>query len=576
MTNPARSSLFVWRDEACDSTVVTALASQLECPDWFASILVRRGVTDKESADRWLNPRLKHIGDPLAMPDSEAAARRILQAIDQKERITLFGDYDVDGLTSVALLFDLLSAIGVEVSPFLPLRLEEGYGLSLEAFQRCVEETRPTLLITVDCGTNSVESVQRARELGIDVIITDHHEVGDVIAPAHAVMNPRRSPDAALHVLAGVGVAFKLAHAVLKIARQQGRTEAWVQTDPREFLDLVALGTVADLVPLLHENRIFVHHGLHHLNHTKRVGLRALIDVAKITKDIDTYEVGFLLGPRLNASGRLGNARMSLQLLLSRSPAEAGPLATQLDEANRERQQVERTIVEELKGRISSTDRLTHLHSIVEAEADWHPGVVGIVASRLVQQFHRPTVVIGMDDLGRAKGSCRSIPGLNMVEVLEECHAMLTKHGGHAMAAGLEIEWDKIPAFRQKFDEACRSRLTGVDLAPHLRIDGWIDFHAINMKTIEWLTKLKPFGMGHPEPVWGSRSLQAATSPREVGQGHLKVRLSGQGNECEAIGFGLYNRPLPPKLDGAFQLRLDTFRGRSEVTLHLKDFRTSL
>lgn len=575
MTTPASSSAFVWRDEDAEPDVVSSLARLLDCPEWFASVLVRRGVRDRESSERWLNPMLKNLGDPFAMPDSEVAALRILLAIDHKQRITIFGDYDVDGLTSVSLLYDLLCRTGVEVNTFLPLRLEEGYGLSSEALQRCIEETRPNLIITVDCGTNSIESVKHADAQHIDVIVTDHHEVGETFAPACAVMNPRRSPDTSLHVLAGVGVAFKLAHAVLKLARQQGRTEAWVQTDPRDFLDLVALGTVADLVPLLHENRILVHHGLKHLNRTKRIGLQALIEVAKITKDIDTYEVGYLLGPRLNASGRLGNARMSLQLLLSRSAREAAALATQLDVANRERQQVERGIVDELKGRIASSDRLAHLHSIVEAEADWHPGVVGIVASRLVQQFHRPTVVIGMDEMGRAKGSCRSIQGLNMVEALDECRDLLVKHGGHAMAAGIEIKWDQIPDFRKRFDDVCRVRLEGVPLVPHLRLDGWIDFSGINMKTIELLDQLKPFGMGHPEPVWGARRLQAATAPREVGQGHLKVRLSGQGHECEAIGFGLFHRPLPGQLDGAFHLRLDTFRGRSEVTLHLKDFRPS-
>lgn len=576
MSNPASSSAFVWRDERPDPEAVMSLSRALACPEWFASILVRRGVTDKVSAERWLNPMLKNLGDPFAMPDSEAAALRILLAIDHHQRITIFGDYDVDGLTSVSLLHDLLSRTGVEVSTFLPLRLEEGYGLSTEALQRCVEETRPNLIITVDCGTNSIESVKRAAEQNIDVIVTDHHEVGETFATACAVMNPRRSPDTSLHVLAGVGVAFKLVHAVLKLARQQGRTDVWVQTDPRDFLDLVALGTIADLVPLLHENRILVHHGLKYLNRTRRIGLRALIEVAKITKAIDTYEVGYLLGPRLNASGRLGNARMSLQLLLSGSASEASRLADELDTANRERQQVERGIVEELKGRIGSSDRLTHLHSIVEAEADWHPGVVGIVASRLVQQFHRPTVVIGMDDMGRAKGSCRSITGLNIVDALDDCRDLLVKHGGHAMAAGLEIEWDQIPAFRKRFDEVCQTRLEGVALVPHLRLDGWIDFCNIEIKTIELLEKLKPFGMGHPEPTWGARNLQAATTPREVGQGHLKVRLSSQGHACEAIGFGLFNRPLPSTLDGAFHLRLDTFRGRSEVTLHLKDFRPSL
>jgi single-stranded-DNA-specific exonuclease len=576
VTGNAASGLFIWHDEQPDEAAVSALSNELGCPRWFASVLVQRGIADRDSAQRWLNPMLKNLGDPFALPDTELAADRILAALDRRERITIFGDYDVDGLTSVALLHDLLTSAGGTVEAFLPLRMEEGYGLSNEALVRCIEETTPNLIITVDCGTNSVASVKLAREHNVDVIITDHHEVGQEKAPALAVVNPRLSDDATLHVLAGVGVSFKLVHAILKRARQLKRTETWVQTDPRVFLDLVALGTIADIVPLIHENRVLVHHGLKLLNGTKRTGILALIEVAGITKEIDTYEVGYLLGPRLNASGRLGNARKSLQLLLSRNPGEAKQLAAQLDAANRERQQVERAIVEELKSRIGSSESLSGLSSMVEAEADWHPGVVGIVASRLVQQYHRPAVVIGMDDLGRAKGSCRSIPGFNMVEALDECRDLLAKYGGHAMAAGLEIEWSAIPAFRQRFDEVCRARLAGMALIPHLRVQGWLGVEELNQELITLMEKLRPFGMGHPEPLWAMKNLTVVGTPREVGKGHLKVRLASQGQEREAIGFGMFSRDLATIIDSVFHIRLDTFRGRNELVLHLKDFRASL
>jgi single-stranded-DNA-specific exonuclease len=566
---------FVWKEEHPDPEPARQLARALGCPAWLAALLIRRGLDQAEAARNWLTPKLRHLGDPMLLPDAGKAASRILKAIAARERITVFGDYDVDGLTSTALLHDLLTRAGAKVATFLPLRMEEGYGLSAEALLRCLEETQPQLIITVDCGTTAVDSVAAAQSAGIDVIVTDHHEPGTSTAPAFALVNPRLSSDATLHGLAGVGVAFKLAHAVLKLARQQGLAEAWVQTDPRDFLDLVALGTVADLVPLTHENRILVHYGLKHLTNTHRTGIRALIDVAKITRDIDTYEVGFLLGPRLNASGRLGNARMSLQLLMTNDAKEAGELAVALDAANRERQQVEKTIVEELKARISARD-LVGLHAIVEAEADWHPGVVGIVASRLVQQFYRPSIVIGMDDQGRAKGSCRSIAGLNITETLTACREHLVKFGGHAMAAGIEVEWDRLPAFRAAFEQACRERLAGRVLQPGLAIDGWVTLDALDAEAVRWLDGMRPFGMGNPEPVWAARALRASGTPREVGTGHLKLVLMDEaGAERSAIGFGMFHRPVPPQFDGAFQVRVDTFRGRSETVLHLKDFRES-
>ncbi len=302
------------------------------------------------------------------------------------------------------------------------------------------------------------------------------------------------------------------------------------------------------------------------------MGIEALIEVSKITKDIDTYEVGYLLGPRLNASGRLGDAQRSLRLLTTTTRTEAMEMARVLDSENRERQQVERSIVEELKARIGGEiDR--DKFSIVEAEADWHPGVVGIVASRLVQQFHRPTVVIGMDDQGRAKGSCRSISGFNMVAALGKCHDLLVKYGGHAMAAGLEIEWNRIPDFRKRFNDVCREELKGQVLAPRIRVDGWLDPATLDHSTLDLLDSLRPYGMGHPEPVWAARNLTLSAPPREVGKGHVKLRLSSSGRICDAIGFGMFHRTIPEQLDGVFQVRLDTFRGKRDLVLHLKDFR---
>jgi single-stranded-DNA-specific exonuclease len=540
-------------------------------------VLVQRGLTDPEAAAAWLDPKLKSLGDPFALPDLDRAVERLLEAIERGERVTVFGDYDVDGLTSATLLAEVLEVAGLAPRLFLPLRLEEGYGLSVDALDRCIAETEPKLIVTVDCGTGSVDAVHRAAAAGIDVVVTDHHAVGETLAPAVAVVNPRRSPDERLHGLAGVGVAFKVAHGLLKKARERWPDAPWSGYDLKQALDLVALGTVADLVPLREENRTLVRHGLAALNRTRRAGLRALIQVAGIgAKVIDTYEVGYLLGPRLNAAGRLGTAQTALNLLRSRSEEEAAALARELDAANRARQEVERGIVDELVSRVDRRMEQGAVFGVVEADREWHPGVVGITASRIMHRHYRPSIVIGIDDLGKAKGSGRSIPGFNLVEALDACGDLLIKYGGHAMAAGLEIAWENIDAFRERFNAVAAERLAGHALEPSIALDGWLDGRAWGTETLDRMESLKPFGMGNPEPLWGCRGAAVAGEPRQVGKGHLKARFLCQGVTCDAIGFGLYERPLPPgPLDLAFHLRREEFRGRVSTVLHLKEFRAT-
>lgn len=573
MSNGAASG-FVWKDNSPDGSCVDQLSKSLSCPRWVASLLVSRGISTSDAAAAWLDPRLKDLGDPFALPGVRSASARILDAIQASQRITVFGDYDVDGLTGVTLLTEFLRGAGAKVSVFLPHRLDEGYGLTIEALDRCIEESKPELLITVDCGTNSADAVNNARERGLDVIVTDHHAVGDSPAPALALVNPRFSADEQLHVLAGVGVAFKLCHGIVKLARQLQPESVTASYDVRGLLDLVALGTIADLVPLTGENRILVTHGLRALNATKRDGLIALKEVAQIKNRIDTYEVGYLIGPRLNASGRLGTALTSLKLLQSTNRAEASDLARELDSANRERQQVEKSIVSELLDRTETYFNSETTFGIVEASQDWHPGVVGIVASRVMQKYFRPAIVIGADDQGRAKGSCRSVPGFNMVEALAECRSLLVKHGGHAMAAGLEIEWDRVDEFRERFNRVAQDRLSGQNLVPELLLDGWLDAREIDEGTVSLLDRLRPFGMGYPEPLWACRGVALSGQPREVGKGHLKANFVCHGVVFEAIGFGLYHKPLPSgPIDAAFHLRKDTYLGREKLVLHLKDFR---
>ncbi len=575
MNDESTTSLWIYEPPAPDLT--ERLARDASIPDWIAGMLVKRGIDDADKLQGWLNPKLASLRDPFMLPDMEAAVERLLLAIERKERITVFGDYDVDGLTSTTLMASVLKKTGVPVEVFLPHRMDEGYGLSGEALQRCLEETRPRLIVTVDCGTSSADAVRAAKKAGVDVIVTDHHEPGPEIAPAIAVINPRRGSDEASHVLAGVGVAFKLAHALLKRARSLSKSPSWAQFDPRQLLDLVALGTVADMVPLIHENRILVAHGLKHLDRTTRAGLRALIDVAGIDNEVGTYEVGFQLGPRLNAAGRLDSALLALELLMTDDVSLASRHARALDLANRERRAVEKAVVSDLLGRIEARLQEKQWHAIVEHDPSWHPGVVGLAATRAVQRYHRPAIVIGADDRDRAKGSGRSVSGFHIADALEACTGHLVKHGGHAMAAGLEIEWDRVDAFREQFNELARAHMKDTPFVPHIEVDGWVDPGKVNDRSLMLLQQCGPFGMGNPEPTWASRELEWANAPREVGEGHLKAQLKRGPYALEAIGFGLFKPDLPKApLEALFHLRIDRFRGRETIKMHLKELRTSL
>lgn len=564
-----------WLFDPPDSAITAALARAARMPAWIAGMLVKRGLHDPVALASWLSPKLADLKDPFLLPDMETAVVRTLAAIERGERITVFGDYDVDGLTSTAMLAGVLQTTGTPVATFLPHRMEEGYGLSPDALARCLEETRPQLIITVDCGTSSAAAVKAARADGIDVIITDHHEPGGELAPAVAVVNPRRADDPSQHVLAGVGVTFKFIHALLKRARQLPTPPTWAQLDPRALLDFVALGTVADMVPLVYENRILVTHGLKRLNQTTRTGLKALIDVAGIDKEIGVYEVGFQLGPRLNAAGRLDSAKTSLELLMTGDVAVAARHARALDGANRERRVVEKDIVEDLLARVEAKLAAEELHAIVESDPSWHPGVVGLAATRAMQRFHRPAIVIGADDRERAKGSGRSVPGFNLVEALAGCREHLIKHGGHAMAAGLEIAWENIDAFRKMFNEVARQKLSDSPRTPRHDLDGWIQPGDVDDEAMDLLEQLGPFGMGYPEPLWAARDVQWETPPREVGTGHLKGRLLGGGRALDCIGFGLFKLPLPDEpLETIFTLKRESYRGRTSISMHLKEIRS--
>lgn len=562
-----------WKFKKADELAVRDLAGKSGLPVPIAHLLVQRGFWNKEEFDDFLSPRLATLSDPFLLPDMQRATSRVWRAIENAESIAVFGDYDVDGVTSCALLTRVLSVLGADVHPFIPSRLDEGYGLSRSALDRCLQQHRSTLIITVDCGTNAVQSVAHAKTVGVDVIVTDHHEPDEKTADAYALVNPKVGTIPALETLAGVGVAFKFAHALLKTGREQDRPAA-SQLDLRDYLDLVALGTVTDLVPLIDENRIIVRHGLAVIDTTKWEGLRALKAVAGIRESVDTYHLGFQLGPRINAAGRIGQPMQALRLLTTDDPAEAREIAELLDRTNQERRTLERKMVDEAFAEIDAYFDPEKHYGLVVAKEGWHPGVVGIVASRVARHYNRPVMVLGIDETGNARGSCRSIEAFDVLAGLRACAGHLLKFGGHKMAAGGEVAGDSIDAFKMAFAAIAAHELSSTDLAPVLHIDSALATHELDRDFFDQLQRLRPFGQDNPEPVWMLRNVQLAGRPRVVGQKHLKFSITSEGRKFEAIAFDYPQENLPDgALDLLFILKENRWKGAITLQLQIKDIR---
>ena len=565
-----------WQTVTYDEELTDALHAETGLARPACAVLSGRGHASAELIDAWLNPRLSKLSDPFLLPDMDAAVARIKQAVAADETILVYGDYDVDGITSTALLLGVLKSLGARVIPFLPHRVDDGYGLSVETVQRCIEEHRPGCIITVDCGTSSVEAVEVAREAGVDVVVTDHHEPDEQIAAACAVVNPKRNGgDDPLRHLAGVGVAFKVCHALLKTLRDENHDGAGA-IDLKQYLDYVAVGTIADMVSLSEENRIFARHGLRILNQTDRPGFLALKQVAGIKTPMDAYHVGFLLGPRLNAAGRLGTALTALELLQSRDADRSSVIAKELNAANRERQEVESRMVDEAMADIDRWFDAGQHYAVVAARRGWHPGVIGIVASRLCVRYSRPAIVIAVDDAGVGRGSCRSVGPFNMVEGLTNCADLLQRYGGHAMAAGLQVDEKQIEAFRERFSDTVKHRVQMEALRPEQRIDAWISLREADWPLLECLDRMAPFGLGNPKPVWGVKGARLVGTPRVVGKKHLKMTVLDGNTRLDAIAFGMGEREIPDGLiDIAFQLNRNTYMNRESIQMTVKDFRAS-
>jgi len=543
-------------------------------PQPVAKILAGMGFLDGAAIDHFMNPRLGDLSDPFRLPDMALAVERIWRAIEQREAVVVYGDYDVDGITSAALLIQILLRLGAaEVSPCLPSRLSEGYGLSIEALQRCFSHCKPRLLITVDCGTNAVESAQFAIRSGVDVIVTDHHEVSGDMSAVTALVNPKRVADDVIRGLAGVGVVFKLCHALIKGGRERQIPEAST-LDLRDYLDLAAVGTVADIVPLLGENRILVRHGLDRLNRTESVGLNALMTVAGIRRPVEAWHIGFMLGPRLNAAGRMGDAESALELLLTDYEPRAKEIAAVLDGSNRDRQDIESKIIAEAVTEIDAWFDPSVHYGIVVGRPGWHSGVIGIVASRLAFRYRRPVAVIAFDPQHMGRGSCRSIEGYNVLKGLERCAACLTTFGGHEMAAGFELDADHFEAFKASFNAAAADLLQGQDLRPVQRINAWLNLEEADDALLDCLDRLGPFGQSNPTPVLAVRGVTLSAPPRKIGRNHLGLTLATGLVRRNAIAFGMADREIPSgPLDIAFQLQRNTYQGVESIQLNLQDFR---
>jgi single-stranded-DNA-specific exonuclease len=564
----------IWQPVPCDEGAVGRLANDLRISPVTARLLCIRGIGDLDGAHRFLSPSLEHLHDPFMLADMGIAVDRILGAIQRRERIAIHGDYDVDGVTSTVILRRALELLGADVTHFIPERIRDGYGLQPAALDR-LHALGVRLIISVDCGIRGVEAALHARALGLDLIITDHHEPDTALPPAFAVINPKRHdctyPD---KNLAGVGVALKVVQA---LCAKTGRGN-WLPA----FVKVAAIGTLADVVPLTGENRVIAKLGLGMLSKgPHKIGLRSLLEVCGLTgKEIDSYHIGFVLAPRVNAAGRMSSPDIAARLLLASDEAMAGEareLAEQLNTENLRRQQEEAEIVAQARKAVDTDLEVGSRTVLVVAGEGWHRGVIGIVASKLVDAFHRPAIVLSIDG-EVAHGSCRSIPSFNMLGALESCADAMIRFGGHKQAAGLTIEAARIRELRARVNDFADACLEPDDLRPRIWIDGMLTFRSINDQVASELTTLAPFGAGNPCPVFRASRVEIVDGPRRVKERHLKMAFRQEGRIMRGIAWRASERESfvaehRASIDLAFSLEQDTWNGERYLQLSIADFK---
>ncbi len=567
-----------WNYSPVPADRVAELARHLGTAPIVAELLLRNGHCEPEPATRFLQPALATLGDPFHVGNLPTAVARLIRAIERREAVTILGDYDVDGVSSTALLVDILRRLGLAPRYFVPRRLEEGYGLTRGAIDRALaDDPRPALFVALDCGTNSAAEVAHLRALGIDVLVVDHHRSKEGHAQDALLINPHVHGSVGDHAwrhACTVGLVFKLAHGLLKELRSREYPGVH-EIRLRDYLDLVALGTIADLVPLTGENRVFARHGLQVLAQSPRPGLRALMAVAglKPEQGVAPVDVSFRLGPRINASGRLADAARAVDLLLSADAAFCHRVARELDGLNRERQDIERAITEEAESRVER--EFASACGFVLFDEAWHPGVVGIVAGRISRKYNRPAIVLGNEG-ELAKGSGRGVPGINLVELLGGCAGCLESWGGHPMAVGVSVRKGRVGEFRDLFNAAIQAR-RGLDACePLVELSGWLDGAEVTEALMAQLDQLHPFGQGNPEPVFGVRGLRLRGRPEVFKEQHFRfVAEDAAGRRLGGVAWKLADR-LPPvgaPLELAVQINWNFFGGRKVLQLELLDWR---
>ena len=541
----------------------------------MAQCLVNRGVARKVEVSEFLNPKLKLLADPFLIPNMDAAVERLWKTRENNERLLIYGDYDVDGVSSTALLTEMLTELGWTVQPYLPGRFDDGYGLSAEALEKCIEQFETDVVLAVDCGSTAVEAIEFLNERQIDILVLDHHQVSDPPPKPLAMVNPQLSDDYPnFQELCSVGLAFKLAHALVKRGRQEGLQKER-DLDLRQYLDLVALGTVADLVPLTGENRKLVRSGLEQLGETDRPGVVALKNVANVSKPVTVFNVGFQLGPRLNAAGRMDNPDASLNLLLAKDRYEAEKAAETLNNHNDERRKIERDIstqaVESVRKRFDPKNDFV----IVEGNMEWHLGVIGIVASRVMREFYRPTFILASDGDGW-KGSARSIEGFDLAEAMRGCDDLLNDHGGHAMAAGVSVKPGRLDAFRERINEIAKKTITPDMFQPPLKLDAGTDLSELTLVHIEEMSQLEPLGQGNPEIQLLVAELTLSSPIYRMGRDkqHAKFWVTDEHGACEVVAWNLKPEDEPQDtFDIAVAPQIIDFNGRRCVQRKLIDWR---
>jgi single-stranded-DNA-specific exonuclease len=568
----------IWEDVPVDDVRSRALAEALSVPPVIGRLLAQRGFTDPDAADRFLHPALSHLHDPWLLTDMRPAVERIRLAIRMQERIVVHGDYDADGITSTAMLRRALEGLGADVGHFVPNRMTDGYGLQPEIIARLAAEGAK-VIVSVDCGIRASEAAERARALGVDLVITDHHEPEAALPRAVAVINPRR-PDCTYpeKSLAGAGVALKLVQALLE-GSETGRDRL------PSFIKMAAIGTLADVVPLVGENRVIASFGLKGLTTGPHgTGLEALLEESGLTgKRLDSFHIGFVLAPRLNAAGRMSHAGLAVDLLLAKgrdaqSRADARQLARRLTEENVRRQESEAAMLAEAKRVVENDPDIGGQNLLIVAAEGWHRGVVGIVASKLVDQFHKPAIVIALDG-GVGHGSCRSIPAFDMLGALEANGDVFMKFGGHRQAAGVTVDVARLPEMRRRLTTWANERLQPSDLIPRLRIDAPLGLREITGEVVEGLERMGPFGMGNPKPVFRAAPVDLTQAPRVLKERHLSLMFRQDGRSFRGLAWRAADREAHLSanrfgLELAYCLDQNEFRGERVTELTVADVRT--